>query len=909
MKKHIYINLLCILCCFVVSCKKEQSVKIEETPLIEQPIQVSEIQEPEQEKPENISFDSIYDFTGNELPLTAFHTDAHKEFLDDPMNFSEIPTQNITEGKSAVVASRVCRIYSDEAFVFEKEDEDSKTYASINSNIDSLGTEVPFASIVKIGEKLLDKNPELPYANNMFHFQDNWNWFYKAEWNGIEGWIFGADLYGLEDTLENNRVSAMLYQTGGKYESFYPISGYISLEENVLASLENNKLAMQKVVPRRRIYTDDMLDCYYDLKYIKSVPIFITTDLAAHSQHLIFDRMLQYTEEKYFLPRMAELTNKFIDAISKRTDAPQQIREQAIQYFQVPQAIIRTAPEAVETGKYKYEKTITYKEKSETEINSILTEYPETVQKNYSYIMNAVPGKEAIFKEDEDFTQYKARGHYTKNPLLETYFRTTMWYGHLHFSITKPRENEPTPEEILQKEAVITLIVDTVQKDNDLYTKWAELFKPITALIGMSDDLSFDDIVPIWNEQKISDYSEWSSNRDNIVAFMSLCADKLRPPAISGQSVFFQYAEVDEETGIPKVPMGWRLFGQRFTYDSLVHEKVSPPRLLSRDIVRGLDIMKVFGSKTADALLTKSDYPVMEGLKETLDSLEKGFAAYDSSFWNKTYYNQILYQIKTQATFEQGAGFYFTESPAWNIKSQIAAHGTWAELRHDTILYVKQVYAERAGDGDFEPTFRTEPLPKPVHYIEPNIPFWEGSLASVANLMSIYDYYNLLDRESKDTLKKLSEIYEHILTIVKLEAENLPIPNSDNEWIPTIISSLNHLVLVHNHNGEIEDDEQLKMACIADVFTNIEYGVCLEVGVGTPVRLYVPLNDSQGGKRIAIGYSFSYVEFTHPMTDRMTDEQWKEIVYKGDQNDFEQYLPFWEKECFLKPTTLSAFWY
>ena len=85
----------------------------------------------------------------------------------------------------------------------------------------------------------------------MFHFQDNWNWFYESEWNGYKGWIFGADLYGLNDTLENNRVSAMLYQTGGKYEAFYPVSGYIPLEENVKESLENNRLAMQEIKPQK----------------------------------------------------------------------------------------------------------------------------------------------------------------------------------------------------------------------------------------------------------------------------------------------------------------------------------------------------------------------------------------------------------------------------------------------------------------------------------------------------------------------------------------------------------------------------------------------------------------------------------------------------------------------------------
>ena len=898
MKKLSLIFTVLLLCCFAASCKKEKEVKTETAAPLPKPAPVKEAKVEEPPAPKKATFDSIYNFKDKELSTSAFHTDAHKEFLDDPTTFAEIPTQDITEGKTAVVASRVCKIYPNEAFTFDAQ------FATINPEIDSLGQEVPFASLVKIGDMLRDKNPESPYADGMFHFQDNWNWFYKAEWNGIEGWIFGADLYGIKDTAENNRVSALLYSTGGVFDSFYPISGYIPLEKNVLESLENNRLAMQKVTPAKWVSSDDMIDRYNNLRMIKSVPIFITTDLAAHSQHLVFDRMLQYTEENYFLPQMQELTSDFINALKNRTDAPDQIREQAIAYFEVPLAIMKTAPQKRETGDYY--NPIVYEKRSETDITNILSQYSEVVRNDYQLIMDAMPGTEAIFNEDEDFSQYRPRGHYTKNALLETYFRASMWYGHLHFTITKPRENQATPEEILQKEAVITLIVDTVQKDGDLYIKWANLFNPITTLIGMSDDLSFDDIAPLWKEQKITDYSEWASNRDNIVAFMSLCADTLRPPAISGQSVFDMYAEVDEETGKPQVPMGWRLFGQRFTYDSLVHEKVSPPRFLPRDFVRGLDIMKAFGSKTADALLEKSDYPEMPGLKEILDGFEESFAQYDSDFWNKTYYNQVLYQVKTQATFEQGAGFYFTESPAWNIKSQLAAHGTWAELRHDTILYVKQVVAERAGDGDFEPTFRTEPLPKPVHYIEPNVPFWEGSLAAVANLMTIYEYYDLLDEESKYTLENLSTIYKRILNIVKLEAENQPVSEKDLEWIPTIISSLSRLVLVHNNYGYVDNTDLLKMACIADVYTNNDFGLCLEVGVANPVRLYVPLNDSQGGKRIAIGYGFSYAEFTHDMTDRMTDEQWKKIVYQPGA-DLEKYMPFWEKECFLNETTLSVF--
>lgn len=897
MKKYFYFLMITFILVSLFSCKKQKEQEVVEEPqtsIVQEEVPPQPL-EPEPAKPRHVSFDASYNFVDQELSLTAFHTDAHSEFLDDPMVFMEIPSQGIEEGKTAVVASYVCMLYPDEAFTFKGGGE-----ALINPNIDSLGVPVPFGTIVQI-EKKLDNYEEInAYAQRMFNFQDNWNWFYYVKYGDTQGWVYGADLYGINDTIENNRVSAMLYQTKGKFEEFYPVTGYIALEENVMTSLENNKLAIQQVTPESYVSIDDMVDLYRNLQRKKNLPVFITTDFAAHCQHLIFDRMLQYTEEEYFLPAMSELTDAFITALEKRIDAPADVREKAIQYFQVPQLIMKTAPSVEGDGSYY--SPIVYVDQSTDAINEILSQYPVAVQTDYKSIMSAVPGTEEIFQEDEDFSQYKPRGHYTKNGLLETYFRAQMWYGHLHFSIAKPKSGQTLPQAILDKEAAMMLIVDTVQKDDILYYMWSELFEPITALIGMSDDLSFYDICPLWKDQNVTDFSQWASDQNNLHSFMSLCAATLRPPAISGQSVFNMYSEQDEETGMPSVPMGWRLFGQRFTYDSFVHEKVSPPRLLSRDFVRGLDIMKAFGSKTAEALLAKTDYQTMPGLKEVLDSFETEIAAYDSSFWNQSYYNQVLYQVKTQATFEQGAGFYFTETPAWNIKSQLAAHGTWAELRHDTILYVKQTAAERAGDGDFDPTFRTEPLPKPVHYVEPNVPFWEGSVNSVANLIKIYNFYGLLDSDSERTLNSLMEMYQRLLAISKQEAQNLPISQSDNDWLPTVASSFGNLVMVHNRNGYISDNDLLKMACIADVFTNNDYGACLEVGVAVPFRLYIPLNDSQGGKRIAIGYGFSYVEFLQSAEDRMTDEQWKTIVYKTHKDNLDEYMPFWEKECILDAT-------
>ena len=52
-----------------------------------------------------------------------------------------------------------------------------------------------------------------------------------------------------------------------------------------------------------------------------------------------------------------------------------------------------------------------------------------------------------------------------------------------------------------------------------------------------------------------------------------------------------------------------------------------------------------------------------------------------------------------------------------------------------------------------------------------------------------------------------------------------------------------------------------------------------------------------GGARVTKGYVFSYYEFERPMSDRMTDEEWRAIVYDPDRADeLEKYRPGWYGE-------------
>ena len=140
-------------------------------------------------------------------------------------------------------------------------------------------------------------------------------------------------------------------------------------------------------------------------------PLFITTDLFAHSQHRIFDAMLQHVEETVFIDKLisvcdsyiaklTELRDSTIDSaenISKKTTdgttansiviSSSETIEKAILYFQTARVLLELAPPKQEQKNY-YDG-----EEKEPEVDkaAILAKYPESVQKEIA-LMDAAAG-------------------------------------------------------------------------------------------------------------------------------------------------------------------------------------------------------------------------------------------------------------------------------------------------------------------------------------------------------------------------------------------------------------------------------------------------------------------------------------------------------------------------------------
>jgi len=855
---------------------------------------------------------------------------AHAKYLNDPAYFDpfDFSTNLTPDNITAVVGSDVCKFYAG---------------AILNSfeDVEKLKSEtlIPIGTVLKLtyrfgvleedsGKKIVGGEfykSEYGYieaaSGEPIEFEDEWNYFYTTEYNGKTGLVFGADLRG-EDYVEfENRIIGELYKNGGVPEKFLPSYRGKPLSPEVKTSLEKYRIAFESIPAEELRDFDEMVSLYVqDIRYwmpsdhIETCqPIFITNDFVSHAKHVLFDESLQKAEQNYFIPKLDKFVKGFLAALEKvntpagKITADEETLQKARDYFNVAKALIALAPEE----KQEEYREVEYIEKDKT---AVLAPYSETVKHEIALI-EAAAGimNSPLFSfadgssNKEDYTQYKVRGHYTKNPILGTYFKTMMWFGRTNFIISEG-SNESTAGASTAGELthnmlpIALLITEIVNQDPNLLQHWKNIFDPLTALIGASDDLSFYECLPLWKNLGVTDFAAWSGDKKNREAFIKLAAEKLSSPVISGNSLFQAASAGSSEERKP--PMGFRLFGQRYTIDSFIFHETSTPRMLGvdgrgetigRDMVSVLDVLTCFGSKRA-ALMLSPSYSTFEKLPLVLDAFKNAIEKNGAEkAFGKTYYGSVLQELVSIAQFESGAGFYFTETPYWDLKQLNTGLGVYAELKHDTILYAKQAYAELGGGPGC--TTRTKEVPRLLDYVEPNSPYFESVIMSLSFLHEIYEAYGLADENTLSYIKKFIEHCKKLLEIVKLEIQDKPVSKellAEIKKTPSILASC----MQFQNYTEVSDHSK-NAAIAADVFTNAETGQVLESATGIPYRMYIALNDGQGGKRIAVGYCFNGYEFAQAADNRLTDEQWQEKVYEQIDAQMLEYKPYWlDKELF-----------
>jgi hypothetical protein len=592
------------------------------------------------------------------------------------------------------------------------------------------------------------------------------------------------------------------------------------------------------------------------------LPSFVSSDAVLHAYHVLYDLALREVEVYSFWDLLGNLTETLLEvSYDQYTSVPEGRWQDAairnLMFFQVALSLLDN--ESVISPQFPPE--------VEPAVLEVLDLIEHHSQMTDQWFMNY----------REDFTQFVPRGHYTRSERLERYFMAMMWYGRVSFRlepVPPPASNEKgmnnTAQAILISLALRESVAGVDGSPTGLQV-WDALYEPTAFFVGSADDLVPSEYLALIETTygEVTDLSVLDN--DPLLEIFIEDALEMREPLILGHPV--------PDTLNLTSTMGFRFMGQRYVPDSyilgqLVYKNVGTlmePRLMPM----GLDVMAAFGSDRAWELLDSEKHYV--NYVSQMEFLWNQIGNMTESEWTHNLYYLWLYSLLPLLS-DPGEGYpFFMQSEAWVDKQLSTALASWAELRHDTILYAKQSYtAELTG------------LPPAVRgYVEP-VPELYARLASLCKMMlDGLDSRSLLSMTIRLKLNQLHSFLLSLQSISIKELTGVALNGTEYDIIKNSGGTLESITRLPTDDWLVSDADD-DMAVIADVHTDPNNGLVLEEAVGRPMVILVAVN-IEGQVVLTRGGVFSYYEFTWPMGDRLTDEAWQEMLDLGAQPD----LPSW----------------
>lgn len=601
----------------------------------------------------------------------------------------------------------------------------------------------------------------------------------------------------------------------------------------------------------------------YENNRYAQTPSFITTDSLLHNYHLFFDDLLKKTEQNKLIPELKALNAGMLATAASQYDALKDTdwavaAKRDLAFFAV--------------GSKLLDPTVTVPVVVQNEVTAELALIEAHAGITDSVVMNIglAPDATTPSAYQEDYSQYIPRGHYDKNPDLQRYFKSMMWYGRITFIFNS--------DDSIKSAILITGAMN--QGVN--YETWQKIYEPINFFVGKTDDLNYFQINRLMKDVYGPELTLSALISDTAkLTMIKSAAKKLNPPQINSIPIFNAAIEPDRETAIK----GFRFFGQRFTIDAAIFQRLltreigpadaacaAAPFSGGRMLPKGLDIPAAMGSTAAaDILRDQGDFK-LACYPENMSRLQSYLAELKIGAWTQNLYWTWMYSLLPLTT-EKGAGYpSFMQNLAWQHKNLNTYLGSWTELKHDTILYAKQVYAELGAGGSEEP-------PDYRGYVEPN-PEVYARLASLAKMTRDgLQGRELLAEADAQNLTLLYDLSLKLKTISEKELGNQALTTEEDDLIKSYGGQLEHFWLEAFRDEGIQSRSQLSdepAALVADVATDPN-GQVLEEGIGNIYEIYaaVPID---GKLRLAKGGVFSYYEFPWLLSDRLTDTKWREMI-------------------------------
>jgi hypothetical protein len=665
--------------------------------------------------------------------------------------------------------------------------------------------------------------------------------------------------------------------------------------------------------------------------------VFLTADVFLHSYNLLYVELLKEMENEVFYPAMKELSQRFYEeaAAKARTarDGEKEKWTTVRNYFAVPHTLFTLAAEPLSEASYRdargsmrdpEEVMREFRERDEgidtgegamafvrglrldrASEEAVLADV-ERVFRAQGRSMPAVLEKEyeayALqegIRFETDWTQFTPRSHYTSGSLRRSYFRGMNWYIQLPFFVKSPALTE-------QAFAITQLLAEHPAQ----LEQYARLESMITFLVGGSDDLMPADYLQALDEAKDA--------ADPEAAIMDFLA-KARPPRIKAIPAAYPTIGEVQTADVLLATKGMRFFSGKFIIDSYWtgqltqgDEAIKPGYTQKLPpMASSLQVMALLGSDYAQSRIPTLDFytpETREAIDQAMRELQEETAQLTESDWQENLYTGWLWTIRSLFAWQRGHRAQlprFMQSERWAAKTLQTAAGFWTELRHATLLYAKQSFAELgAGPPPCDPRPVAEP---PKGYIEPQLQAYdrlaylaerteagltERGFETLRNMANLRAFRDALDPARRYAARQLqnARMEERVQTITgpdpwdetQICTEHFIEGESDWEQIRLGVIDALIAALPAPVEGPIVSAKDKRAAVLADVHTGGDSANphrVLYQGTGVPAVIFTAVKDANG-PRLTVGFTYTHYEFTEPYGGpRLTDEDWQEHFY------------------------------
>ncbi len=670
----------------------------------------------------------------------------------------------------------------------------------------------------------------------------------------------------------NNLYPIGLYK-GDLQQSISDIRYYDLIKKSIgITDYENSLLKKHNFFITERNSYSTFWDGFKDI-YYKDLPLYISTDAILHAVHRSYDAILSDLELAFIIPKLKEVLPKLqiytITLLNNYKNNP--ILEQSIKDYDIYITVARKLLE-------------------DEAIQPIISSNISQIDT----IMDAIKKENFIeyplFSSTSkmlDFSQFTVRGHYTENIDLKKYFKAMIWFGRIELYLIAPKPvsvNEQQPEDIRRQIIDAMFVLEAVEQTNVL-SDFEAIDNILKAMVGESDNVKLCHLRELLNELNITNIEEFTD-----LEICEIFKERLSTKSYAEQKILSQMLWADPfEVEKIKPASAFLLFSQRFVIDSYITGNVVYDRIAElRMLPSYLDVLFALGNNAAinflkDEIEQYNYAPNLAALRFLVDQN-------DDTFWNSTIYNNWLQSIRTlNPPRETELSQYplFMQTAAWWQQKMTTQLASWAQLRHDNLLYAKQSYSGM-------------PICNfPEVYVEP-VPAFFKAISTLANsaiekfntyliiddAQSYYAYIKNSILEYFSNLDSLSNILESIAT---KEFNKQNISSSENSFLLSTFSQLGGGCVPDSFPNSwysslyYNKDPQKTDFIVADVHTSPAdasggiVGWVYHVGTGKLNTAMILVDAPDGSKRSFIGPVMSFYQNTSINFKRYTDEEWEEI--------------------------------